>query len=539
MRCSCFVLALLSVAGPVLAGASGPRWGGELRISIHSEPHSLHPALVDDDSGETFLYLTGGVLVRVNRVTQELEPELAVSWTTEEAGRAIVFHLRQGVCFSDGTPFSAEDVAYTMEVLTQPDLHSPTGDTFRVGSRPVRASVIDKHTVKILFPEPVADAARLFDQVAILSRQSPLKENAVLGPFRLVEHKPGAFIRLERNPNYWKTEGGRRLPYLDAVSLEIQQNREIELLRFERGELDLLSGIDPEQFDRVAANPKLWSRDVGPSLEGEVLWFNMNPAAPLPDFEKRWFSSRNFRLAISHAIRRDDLSRIVYRGHAQAGIGPFSPANRFWFNTKLTAHQFDLHLAQELLAAAGFRKEGATLKDSGGHAVEFSILSNSGNRSRERAAAMIQEDLAALGMRINIVTQDFPALIQRITQNFQYESCLLGLINVDLDPDSQMNVWLSSAADHPWNPNQPIPATPWEAEIDKLMQAQATSLDRGKRKAYFDQVQKIVWDQAPMLYLVNTDALVAASPRLRNLSPSVLRPQLLWNIDKLYFEGSK
>ena len=131
------------------------------------------------------------------------------------------------------------------------------------------------------------------------------------------------------------------------------------------------------------------------------------------------------------------------------------------------------------------------------------------------------------------MAQDFPAVIQRIIQTFHYEACLLGLINVDLDPDSQMNIWLSSAANHQWNPNQKIPATPWEAEIDRLMRAQAVAIDSGKRKAPFDRVQEIVCDQAPMLYLVNTNALVAASPSLHNLQPAVLRPQLIWNIDRL------
>ncbi|MBV8731848.1 MAG: ABC transporter substrate-binding protein [Acidobacteriia bacterium] len=519
--------------------AAWGQWGGELRLALKSEPRSLHPALVESDPEETYRYLTGGVLVRVNRGNQQLEPELAVSWTTEQNGRAIVFHLRKDVCFSDGTPFTADDVAYTMQVLMDPQLHSPTGDAFRSGSGEVKTVVRDRYTVAVVFPAPVAEAARLFDQVAVLSRRSPLKENAVLGPFRLAEHKPGSYLLLTRNPNYWKTEQGRRLPYLDSVRLDIQQNRELELVRFERGELHLISGVDPELFDRLTREGKVWTRDAGPTLEGELLWFNMNPAAPLPDYEKRWFNSRNFRLAISHAIRRDDLCRIVYRGHAQPGIGPFSPANRFWFNQKLKAHAFDPKLAEHLLAADGFRKEKDVLRDSSGQPVEFSIITNSGNKARERAAAMIQQDLAAVGIRLNIVTLDFPALIQRITRSFQYETCLLGLTNVDLDPDGQMNMWLSSSADHAWNPNQKSPATDWEAELDRLMQSQASTMDPLKRKALFDRVQEIVSDQAPILYLINNDALEAASPALRNLSPSVLRPQLLWNIDRLYFDKAK
>jgi peptide/nickel transport system substrate-binding protein len=266
----------------------------------------------------------------------------------------------------------------------------------------------------------------------------------------------------------------------------------------------------------------------------------MNPSAPIEAYRKKWFASRNFRLAVSHAVRRDDLCRVVYHGHAQPGIGPFSAANRFWFNHSLKPHAFDLEQSRRLLALDGFRlageSESQTLRDRDGHAVEFSVITNAGNPARERMAAMLQQDLAAIGMRLNIVTLDFPSLIERISKSSQYESCLLGHVNVDLDPKGLMNVWLSSSATHQWNPNQAEPATPWEAEIDRLLKLQSTTLDENRRKALFDRVQQIAWDEAPLLYLVNRNALVAASRSLRNVEPSVLRPNLLWNADRLWIE---
>ena len=126
-----------------------------------------------------------------------------------------------------------------------------------------------------------------------------------------------------------------------------------------------------------------------------------------------------------------------------------------------------------------------------------------------------------MGIRLNVVTLDFPSLIERISQTFNYEACLLGLTNLDLDPSAQMNVWLSSAANHQWNPNQKAPATPWEAEIDKLMHAQAAEPRPEVRKRLFDRVQQIVWEQAPFLYLVTKNSLMAFSPQ-RATTP--LRP---------------
>ena len=171
--------------------------------------------------------------------------------------------------------------------------------------------------------------------------------------------------------------------------------------------------------------------------------------------------------------------------------------------------------------------------DAQSHAVEFSIVTNAGNQAREKLAQMIQQDLKRIGIRLNVVKLDYSAIIDRISQSFDYESCLLGLTNVDLDPDAQMNVWLSSASNHQWNPNQASPATPWEAEIDRLMQAQGSELNPAKRKAYFDKVQEIVSQEVPFLYLVTRNALVAVSPSLQNANPSVLRPQAVWNIEML------
>ncbi len=158
---------------------------------------------------------------------------------------------------------------------------------------------------------------------------------------------------------------------------------------------------------------------------------------------------------------------------------------------------FDPAAAAKLLAGDGFRFEKGVLRDRSGTVVEFSIITNAGNKARERMAAMIQEDLAKLGIKINIVTLDFPSLIERMTRTLNYEACLLGLVNVDPDPNELMNVLLSSAGNHPWNPSQKAPATPWEAEIDRLMLAQAATADHRARKKSFDRVQEILREQEP------------------------------------------
>ena len=507
---------------------------GELRFCLRSEPKTFDPLKVEDDASVAVRYLTGGVLVRMNRQTQALEPELAQSWKVSKDGKQITFKLRSGIQFSDGTPFSAEDVAFTVQQLMDPALHSPTGDAFRSGPGKVDTKLVSPTQIAITFPAPVAGLDRQFDQVAILSAHSPKKEMAVLGPFMVADYKAGSMLLLKKNPNYWKSDAqGRKLPYLDSIRLDIQPNRDVEMLRFKRNEIDLINSLDSEYFDKLATTSPQVVHDAGPSLDSEQMWFNEVAKAPLPPFKKNWFRSAAFRRAISQAINRDDLARVVFRGHAQPAAGPVSTANKFWFNARLKPQAYSSDAALKALQAEGFRLENGALKDKEGNAVVFSIITNSGNKARERMATLIQEDLQKIGIHVNVVTLDFPSLIERMTQTFDYEAILLGLTNVGLDPNEQMNVWLSSSENHQWNPQEKAPETAWEAEIDRLMRAQASSADPKKRKAAFDRVQEIAVEQAPFIYLVNRNALSAVSPKVQDASPVILVPQTYWNVERL------
>jgi len=519
-------------------GSASAQPGSQLRFCIPSDPRTWNPQQVEDDASETIRYLTGGVLVRLNRQNQQLEPELATAWSVNRAGNAITFTLRPNVRFSDGSPLTARDVAYTIDRLMDPALHSPTGDSFRSAPGKVVTRIAGSQ-ITIVFPAPIVGLDKLFDQVAILSASSPQPERAVLGPYMLADYQPGSYVLLRRNPHYWRRDAaGRPLPYIESVRLDIEQNRDIELLRLMRGEIDLIGSLSPESYDRLAAESPGMAVDAGASLDSEQMWFNQAPAAPIPAFKKTWFASTSFRRAISESIHRSDMARVVFHGRAHPAVSWISPANRFWFNAKLAAHTFNRGDALRLLSLDGFTLRNGVLRDRAGHAVEFSLVTNAGNTAREQMAAMIQQDLAALGIRVNIVTLDFSSLIERITRSLDYEACLLGLVNNDLDPSSQMNVWLSSGENHQWNPAEKQPATAWEAEIDSLMRAQATTLDRNRRKLYVDRVQQIVWQQEPFIYLVNKDALMAVSPSLHNVRPVVLRPQVYWNIDWLWLSNS-
>ncbi len=505
----------------------------EIRWALHAEPRTLDPALVEDEGSEAVRYLTQGVLIRVNRKTQALQPELAQSWKVSPDGAAITFRLRPGVQFSDGLPMTAADVIWSVQHVLDPQTHSPEAQGFGPAGAAVKVRQDGAETVTFRFSQHVVGLAAAFDAIAIqrAGTRSP-KARVVLGPYQLSEWERGSYLAFERNPYYWKHDAqGQRLPYIDRIRLVIEQSRDLELAQYMRGDLQLINAISPEQMRVLSRQPASGVLDVGPSFDSEQLWFNQVEHAPLPAYKKKWFQSQDFRNAISMAIDREDLARIALDGHGIGGRGPISPANHLWFNTKLAPIRFDQSAALQLLARDGFQRRGSALYDAEGHPVEFSLLTNAGNPVRQSIAILVQQDLAKLGIQVRLVTLDFPALISRITRTFDYDACLLGLVNVDADPNSQMNVWLSSSPNHQWNPEESKPATAWEAEIDALMQRQAAAINDKERKQAVDRFQEIVRQQEPFIYLLHRNALVAVSPRVEGADPAISYPQTFWRIE--------
>jgi len=535
-RKNTFVSCLLLLA--FAASAAAPK---ELRFSIAGDPKSFDPLHLEESNSQTLRDLTAGVLVKVNRVSGQLEPDLAETWEIKDGGRTIVFHLRAGLAFSDGTALTSADIVRTLNRALDPKEASPAGDTFRSADGPPEVHASGPRDVTIRYKSPKANLDRLFDQLGIppvsFPPASPGKLQASAGPFFVSEYHPGDYVRLARNPHYWKRDSaGHALPYLDSIRVDIQQNHDIELARFLRGESQIINHLDPESFDRVAKEKPDAARNLGASLDNEFLWFNEAPAKTLPDWKRQWFTSAAFRQAISGAIHRDDLVRIVYRGHAHPAAGPISTANKFWFNAALKPRAGDPAAALKSLAAEGFALRDGVLRDRAGHPVEFSIVTNSGNRPRERMAQLIQDDLLKIGIRVNVVPLEMSSLLDRVYKSHDYDAAILGFENVEIDPVEEMNFWLSGSAQHPWWPAEKTPATPWEARIDELELKQASEGSRDLRKKYMDEMQRIVEEQEPIIYLVNPDYLCAVAPSVRGAQPSVAPPQLFWNIEWLRLE---
>ncbi len=525
-----------------------------LRVAIHTEPQTWNRLLASDRVSHVVADQLHEPLLRLNPETQEMEPALAESWEFSADGTRLLFHLRKGVRFSDGDPFGAEDVAFTFEALYEPSTSSPLVETAQIDGKPFGVEVIDESTVAFTLARRTATVERIFDSLAILPShllKASLERGTLaadtglgaeprsivgLGPFVLAEHIPGERIVLERNPHYFRPADGRgRIPRLERLVFDILPDENARLLRFRSGDVDLLELLTPESFEMLREERSVDRDllDLGPGLLSERLWFNLGPKAPIEDHKRRWFADVRFRRAISLALDRRGMARVVFSGRATPAAGSVSPANSFWHDGSLGEAAYDPERARTLLREAGFAWDDAgRLRDGEGREVSFTVLTNAGNEPHARMGAFIQEDLAKIGIHAATSVIEASSLLARITRTFDYEACLLGITQTDPDPSAEMGLWLSRAPLHLWNPQQTTPATAWEARIDELMELQMSELDSdARRRAYFE-VQRIVADQLPILDLVVPHALLGARRGISNLRPTPFA-HALWNGEEL------
>ena len=575
-------LALLLLAGvPSLAFSNPPQppqhdeelqitanevghYGGVLTVGQRSEPKTLNPATAADAPSREVIGRLTADLIHINRASQLTEPALAKSWTVSKDGRVFTVNLRHGLRFSDGQPFDADDVVFSFEVYLDEKLHSPQRDLLVVSGKPIQLQKINQYTIRFTLAQPYAAAERIFDSLAMMPRHLLEKtyhegrfaqawtlntlpaEIAGMGPYRLKEYVPGQKIVLERNPYYWKADRNKnRLPYLDELVFLFVGNEDAQVLRFQAGDTDIISRLSAENYavlSKDASSRGIQLFDLGPSLEYNFLVFNLNDLASknLNEISSRqsWFGNLKFRQAISSAIDREAIVKLVYAGRGAALWGNVSPSNKLWVDQALPHPSRSIDHARDLLKSAGFSWKGDNqLVDAQGRPVEFSIITSTSNAQRTRMATIIQDDLSKLGMNVDIVPLEFRAVIDRVFQTYDYEASIMALGGGDADPNPEINVWLSNGGTHLWHLGETKPATEWESQIDQLMQKQMVQLNYKERKKLYDQVQEIITANLPYVFLATPNILVGAKKNLANFKPAILEPTTLWNVEEVYYSS--
>ena len=549
----------------VLPGEVG-RPGGRLVVSLRGEPKTLNPLIAADARSREVIGVMQADLIHINRATQLTEPALAKSWKISPDGLAYTLVLRHGLKFSDGQPLDADDVLFTFRLYLDENVHAPQRDLLIVGGKPITVRKVDARTVVFQLAKTYGVGERLFDGLAILPRhllEKPYKEGklgqigslataadqwAGLGPFRLKDYVAGQRLVLQRNPYYWKSDAkGNRLPYVDELVFLFVPNADAQVLKFQSGETDMISQLGAENFSVLSRQQRGYTMtDAGPGLEYNFLFFNLNDAgektSPEMQRKQKWFREVKFRQAVSAAVDREAIVRLVYQGRGAALWSLVAPGNRRWGNERLPRPPRSLDRARTLLKEAGFSwttgpNGESTLLDSDGKPVELSILTSSSNADRAKMAALIQDDLKQLGMRVQVVPLESRSLLDRVTQSRDYDACIMGIASYDADPNSDISVWLSSGGLHLWNLSQAHPATPWEAEIDRLIEEQMSARTFEPRKKLYDRAQEILAENQPMIFLASPDILAGAKNSIGNFHPAVLEPYVLWNVEQLYLKN--
>jgi peptide/nickel transport system substrate-binding protein len=378
-----------------------------------------------------------------------------------------------------------------------------------------------------------------------LGAATPPAELVSIGPFMLKSYEAGQRMVFDRNPRYWKKDAaGLQLPYADQVILEVVPDQNAELVRLQSGQIDMLQQqIRPE--DVATLRPlvdqgRVRVIELGVGVDPDVFFFNLRSTYWAKDPRRDWITRKEFRKAISHAVDREAYANTVYLGAAVPIWGPITPGNKEWFSPNVMRYGHSIERAREILGELGLtnRDGDEWLEDKNNTEARFTMLAYRGNSSIERGAAVLRDALRPAGIAVDVVTLEQGAVVQRILKG-DFESAMFFFSFTNLDPSMNQDLWLSSGSAHIWNREQAKPATDWEKEIDDLMREMTATVDTAERKRLFDRVQGIFAENLPALYFVAPRLHMGVSGRVGGLEPAILRPQLLWNVDRITVQPAR
>ncbi len=548
---------LPDVPNPAVVEAEPGRFGGTFVVTSISDPRTFNVVVAQETSSTGPLGYVFEGLVDTNRTTTEVEPNLAESWTVSKDGRTWQFKLRKGVQWFDGKPVTADDVVFTLDATFTEGVQASLKDILMIAGKKIGYKKLDAYTVEFKTEEPFGPLLRTIGFALVpkhklegVLKQGPAEFNRTWGintdpreivgngSFVMYQYVPGQRILFTRNAKYWKVDKkSARLPYLARLVVEIVPNQDAGRLKFLARETDSY-GARPREYAELRTQQQSGNFTIfdGPAtFATEFLVFNMNPAGfrePAGARKLAWFQNLKFRQAVSYAVDRDAIVRQVYAGRAAAQYGPISPANKFFYNPNVRKYPYDLARAETLLREAGFSKgSDGSLRDSAGAIVEFTLVTNAGNQDREAIGNLVRQDLQKLGMRVTFAPEAFNTLVGKLVGTYTWEAIIIGLTGT-LEPHNGQNVWKSSGSLHMWWPKQEKPATDWEAEVDRLFDQAATTVDQNKRKGLYARYQEIVAENAPMIYFTTTLTQPAFRNTLANFSPS---PLAFYDIETIYY----
>ncbi|MCA9878563.1 MAG: hypothetical protein KC442_12300 [Thermomicrobiales bacterium] len=452
-----------------------PQPGGVLRFGVSREPSGFDPHI---DTGFIDAALQGNVYDRLVEYsdTGEIVPALAESWEMPD-DRTYIFHLRDGVTFHNGDPFTSADVIYTFDRI----LDENTGATLRSESQNMESyEAVDPLTVKIVTREPYASFLTILasNPMSIVSKAWAeaggdfQQEMVGTGPFMLAEYEPEVRYVMPKNPNYWKPG----LPYLDSLELIPTKDIAARISGLQSGQLDFVDNIPWQDMLMLGDNPD-FAVHMG-YVSFAVL--RINPTLPPTDLQL-------VRQALNYAINRDDVSQAAYGGMALPMTGSLFPEGSFWYEPSLAdRYAYDPDKAKVLLAEAGFADAGE---------VSLGLTTTSPDEgSIGDVALVVLQNLEDLGLNVDFeVVVDFQVVVDKRISG-EYQLMADGLDWTTPDPDALSLYFQTGGSQYAAGVGYSNP------ELDALFEQGRVTPDQEARKAIYLQVQQIILDDAPWIF---------------------------------------
>lgn len=488
-------------------GVDTPVDGGTAVIALSSDPDVLNPLLwTSSAAGLVYAEIHSGIMEMADDLTYR--PRIAHSWELSADSLAITYHLRPWV-WSDGQPLTAHDAAFTFALIQDPLVACPRRGLFRDVTR---AEALDDSTLRYTFVRALpAPLERTWHRILPLHVISGLDRRAVnewpinqqplsSGPFQLENWSRNRSLTLVRNPSYPGVPAR-----LERVVFRVIPETAARLVALETGEVDLIDNVPPSAATRLDDDDRIRIAANGGRRFYYLLWNFDNPV----------FADRRTRLALSLAVDRGRMIDTLVDGYGRPAVSPIPPA--LWNHHRgMTAPPFDQDRARALLAAVGWRdKDGDGIVELEGRPLRFEMLTKQGDPVREQGAVIIRENLAAVGVAVEIRILEQTAGLARLRAG-RFDS-YFGLLNANLygDPSGAVR---SSAVDQFNNGGYANTA------VDSMLDLALGLTDREAALPVWLALQDTLAVDPPAAYLFYPHNLVGISRRLQDVRPHLLSP---------------